>query len=96
MNTFSNGTKVKVARRTVDTHTRVPAYIQGKIGIIERLCGSFRNPENLAYGRDGLPKQLLYRVRFLQTDVWEGYAGPLGDTIDVEIYNHWLSMEDRY
>lgn len=95
MNMFCNGTKVKVANRPVETHIRVPAYIQGKSGVIERLCGSFRNPENLAYGRDGLPKRLLYRVRFLQTDVWEGYVGTLGDTIDVEIYDHWLSMEDR-
>jgi len=31
-------------------------------GIVERFCGSFRNPEELAYNRSGLPAQPLYRV----------------------------------
>jgi hypothetical protein len=29
-------------------------------------------------------------VRFAQKDVWPGYAGPTNDTIDVELYEHWL------
>ena len=66
MDRFADGTRVKVAKRSVETHIRAPAYIQGKTGVVERMCGSFRNPEDLAYGKDGLPKQFLYRVRFLQ------------------------------
>jgi nitrile hydratase len=29
-------------------------------------------------------------VRFLQRDVWPDYAGQPADSVDVEIYQHWL------
>jgi nitrile hydratase len=64
------------------------------VGVVERLCGAYPNPEELAYGRSGVPKQPLYRVRFAQRDVWPAYAGPAGDTVDVEIYQHWLERSD--
>ena len=71
-------------------HVRTPYYIRGKTGVIERICGAYPNPEELAYARNGLPRQPLYRVRFLQAEVWPGYSGQSEDTIDVEIYQHWL------
>lgn len=71
-------------------HCRTPWYCRGHTGVVERICGDFRNPEALAYGRDGLPRQPLYRVRFAQTALWPDYAGPAGDSIDIEIYEHWL------
>ena len=71
-------------------HIRTPFYIRGKTGEIERICGEYRNPEALAYGEDGLPKQPLYRVRFDQTHVWPDYAGPPHDKVEIEIYEHWL------
>jgi len=46
--------------------------------------------EALAYGRDGLPKAPLYRVRFEQREMWPDYRGPGTDTVDIEIYEHWL------
>ena len=36
------------------------------------------------------PKQTLYRVRFVQNEVWDGYAENPKDTVDIEIYEHWL------
>ena len=89
--TFRIGDPVVVSNRDVRGHMRTPSYIRGKTGVIERLCGSFRNPETLAYGGDGLPKQPLYRVRFLQSHVWSDYEGTLTDTVDIEIYEHWLA-----
>ena len=71
-------------------HLRTPWYLRGKTGVIERSCGAFPNPEELAYGFDGLPKKTLYRVRFNQKEVWPNYAGPAIDTVDVDIYEHWL------
>ncbi|MAF00148.1 MAG: hypothetical protein CME00_08410 [Geminicoccus sp.] len=50
----------------------------------------FGNPETLAYGGEGSPPQPLYRVRFRQAEVWPDYVGPAADTIDIEIYQHWL------
>jgi nitrile hydratase len=74
-------------------HTRTPTYVRGKSGVVERLCGAFRNPEELAYARSGTPRQPLYRIRFFQRDLWPDYAGLPDDTVDVEIYQHWLHTD---
>jgi len=58
--------------------------------VIERICGSFGNPEELAQMRSGEPKQPLYRVRFRQKEVWPGYRGSDDDVVEVEIFQHWL------
>jgi nitrile hydratase subunit beta len=87
---FRPGERVRVRFAHPPGHIRTPWYCRGEAGIVERLCGAFRNPEELAYGRPGLPKQPLYRVRFRQKDLWPDYAGPPQDTIEIELYQHWL------
>lgn len=87
---FRPGDAVHVRVAYPPGHLRTPHYIRGKTGEIERLCGEFANPEELAFGRDGLPRRPLYRVRFRQSDIWLDYEGPEGDTVDIEIYEHWL------
>lgn len=87
---FNVGDRIVIKRTFPPGHRRTPFYIRGKQGIIERICGAFPNPEELAYGFDGEPKKVLYRVRFTQKDVWPGYDGPDHDTIDMEIFEHWL------
>ena len=71
-------------------HRRTPWYIRGKRGVIERVCGAFANPEELAYGFSGEPKRVLYRVRFAMNEVWSDYRGAGRDLIEIEIYEHWL------
>ena len=87
---FNVGDHVIVKQGHPPGHRRTPNYIRGKAGKIERICGVFPNPEELAYGFDGLPERVLYRVRFKQSHVWENYAGPEADIIEMEIYEHWL------
>jgi hypothetical protein len=87
---FKPGDRVRVKVSLPSGHFRTPMYIQGKIGTVETLYGSFRNPESLAYGGDGLPKQFLYCVRFDQTHVWEKYQGSPQDKLLIDIYEHWL------
>jgi nitrile hydratase len=87
---YNVGDAVVVKRRFPPGHRRTPAYIRGKAGTIERICGAFPNPEELAYGFDGEPKKVLYRVRFRQKDVWPQYHGGEHDIIEMEIYEHWL------
>ena len=87
---FRAGDRVRVRAAYPPGHVRTPFYIRGHSGVVERLCGSYPNPEELAYARPGLPAQPLYRVRFLQRDVWPDYAGGPDDTVDIEIYQHWL------
>lgn len=87
---FTAGDRVTVRRADPPGHLRTPWYVRGKSGVVERVLAAFPNPEERAYGRSGLPAQPLYRVRFLQADLWPDYAGPALDTVDVEIYQHWL------
>jgi nitrile hydratase len=87
---FKVGEKVRVRKSAPLGHIRTPFYIRGHFGEIERLCGSFPNPEELAYGFDGEPKRVLYRVRFAQRELWPDYRGPERDALELEIYEHWL------
>lgn len=88
---FTPGEAVKVkAQYPQRGHIRTPFYIRGKTGTIERICGAFANPEDLAFGKPGLPAQTLYRVRFDQTHIWSDYAGNANDKVDIEIFEHWL------
>ena len=57
-----------------------------QVGRVERdCCGLFADPESRAYGEPS-PRQPLYRVRFFQLDLWEGYTGSELDSVDVEVY----------
>jgi nitrile hydratase len=87
---FIPGDRVRVRTAFPPGHVRTPFYVRGKSGVVERVLGVYRNPEELAYGRQGEPALPLYRVRFLQCHVWPDYTGGPDDTLDVEIYQHWL------
>lgn len=88
---FKVGDRVAIKRTFPPGHRRTPYYVRGKQGVIERICGAFPNPEELAYGFDGKPVKVLYRVRFEQQHVWPGYKGPARDIIEMEIFEHWLT-----
>ena len=87
---YQPGDAVRVRFADPPGHIRTPWYIRGHGGVVERLCGSFGNPEELAYNRPDTPRQPLYRVRFRQTQIWPDYRGAATDTVDIEIYQHWL------
>ncbi len=90
MSRFAVGERVRVSQAYPPGHVRTPFYIRGLEGTVVVRAGHFRNPERLAYGMTGEPALMLYRVRFRQVDVWPDYAGNDGDTLDVEIFEHWL------
>jgi nitrile hydratase len=87
---FEVAERVRVRNAAPPGHIRTPFYIRGCVGEIERLCGAFPNPEELAQMRDGLPAKPLYRVRFAQKDVWPDYRGSASDALEIEIFQHWL------
>lgn len=87
---YAPGDRVRVMRAYPLGHIRTPYYIRGCAGVVERVCGQFPNPEELAQQRSGLPAETLYRVRFAQKDVWPDYSGGARDVLEVEIFEHWL------
>ena len=84
------GTPVRVADREAFGHCRTPFYLRGRRGVVTECAGRFRNPEQLAYHRPGLPALPLYRVPF-------PFVTPDGvetaDEIVADIYGHWLETE---
>lgn len=87
---YAPGDHVRVRDEEKPGHVRTPDYVKGKPGIIEALLGEYRDPEELAYGDDGLPKKPLYKVGFGQRDLWDGYEGSPGDALYIDIYEQWL------
>jgi nitrile hydratase len=87
---FKPGDRVRIRVGSPPGHFRTPTYIQGKTGWIETVHGEFRNPESLAYGGDGLPKQFLYLVGFDQEHIWQQYEASLQDKLFIDIYEYWL------
>lgn len=86
---FSTGERVLVRADFPPGHVRTPVYVRGKTGVVTRRFGAFKNPELAAYRLDG-PNKVLYQVRFRQADLWPDYAGPDRDTVDLDLYDHWL------
>jgi len=89
---FRAGDRVRVRAAYPPGHLRTPYYCRGRVGVVERLCGAFANPEELAYNRSGLPAQPLYRVRFRAADLWPDYTENREDVVEIEIYQHWLEQ----
>jgi len=84
------GDRVRIIDLGKKGHVRTPFYVREKVGVIERCCGPFENPEERAYGRGKGSEVDLYRVRLRQRDLWSDYAGSRSDTLEIEIYAHWL------
>ena len=79
---------MRVKTAEASGHVRTPTYIRGKTGVVRALHGTFRNPEQLAYGQEGMPKVPLYFVTFQAQDVWGGSRR--SDKVVVDLYEHWL------
>ena len=88
---FAKGHRVRVMDRMHTGHTRTPGYIRGKAGEVICVVGPMLNPEQLAYGYSGVPGKMLYRVRFRQSELWPDYSGSPRDTLEIELYEHWLA-----
>jgi len=87
---FRVGERVRVDERYPEGHVRTPFYIRGKVGTIADAVGAFPDPEMAALGQQPVLRE-LYRVRFQQSETWDGYRGATQDSLDVEIYEHWLA-----
>ena len=87
---FAPGMQVRVHERFPPGHVRTPWYCRGKTGEVERVCGRFRNPEQLAYGNRDAAHQVLYRIGFASSSLWTDYDGNERDRVEIEIYEHWL------
>ncbi len=87
---FKKGDAVMIATTKAVGHCRTPWYLRGKPGIVTEIQGAYHDPVRLAYHKPGLPLQVLYKVRFLQSQIWPRYDGPENDHLEADIYEPWL------
>lgn len=90
MTKFQTGDSVQISSRTESRHHRVPAYAKGHTGVIKQVLSPQGVPEALAYEKHSNEKVTVYRVNLKQTDLWSNYAGSSQDSLEVEVYEHWL------
>ncbi len=88
---FATGDRVRVDTRPAKGHCRAPFYLRGRTGVVEAIHGRYRDPEQLAYHRPGLPMRFLYRVRFDQPSVWGREAENSTDAVVADLFEHWLT-----
>ena len=78
---FKPGDRVRAKNIHPKTHTRLPRYVRGHIGVVERLHGCHVFPDTAAIDAGENP-QWLYTVVFDGRDLW----GPDGDpTVKVSV-----------
>jgi nitrile hydratase subunit beta len=70
-------------------HTRLPRYVRGKTGVVERLLGSFVFPDANALGR-GCFRRPVYAVRFDGRELW-GNGGTGKTSICVDLWEEYLA-----
>jgi nitrile hydratase subunit beta len=72
---FSVNEAVRMRVINPPTHTRLPRYVRGKVGTVERAHGVFVLPDTNAHGL-GEDPQWLYTIRFGGTELWGVEADP--------------------
>ncbi len=73
--TFKAGDRVRARNINPVTHTRLPRYVRGHVGVIERVLGCHVFPDSNAQGAGENP-QWLYTVRFDGSELWGDGADP--------------------
>ncbi len=72
---FTVGDRVRAKTIHPPTHTRLPRYVRGRIGLIERVHGAHVFPDSNAHGGGEHP-QWLYTVTFDSRELWGDGADP--------------------
>ena len=88
---FADGDSVRARNVHPKTHTRLPRYVRGKRGVIDRRHGVFVFPDTNARMLGEHP-QHLYCVRFDGTELW-GDRGDARAPVYVDIWEQHLEPE---
>lgn len=72
---FRIGDRVRTKNMHPATHTRLPRYVRGRVGVVELVHGAHVFPDSSALGQGEQP-QWLYTVCFAGTELWGEAADP--------------------
>jgi nitrile hydratase len=85
---FRVGQRVRTRNIHPVGHTRLPRYVRGKVGTIDRDHGVFVFPDTNAHFLGEKP-QHVYSVRFTARELWGDQAAPK-DSVYVEMWDDYL------
>jgi nitrile hydratase len=85
---FRVGQRVRGANLNAPTHTRIPRYTRGKVGVVERVRGAFALPDTDVYFGDPKP-QPVYLVRFAARELW-GTGASARDSVYIDLWQDYL------
>jgi nitrile hydratase len=85
---FKVGDRVRAKNIHPRGHTRLPRYVRGRVGVIERMldCQSF--PDSVVISGDEDP-QWVYTVTFTGDELW-GPDGEPGLSVSIDAYEPYL------
>jgi nitrile hydratase beta subunit len=85
---FAIGDRVRMKLINPPTHTRLPHYVRGHVGVIELLHGAHVFPDSNAMGMGEAP-QWLYTVTFDGRELW-GEANDSSLKVSVDAWDSYL------
>lgn len=85
---FHVGERVQSKNLNPTGHTRLPRYARGKVGVIDRVHGTFVYPDTSAHGK-GEDPQPLYCVRFEASELW-GPETERKDCLYIDLWEDYL------
>ena len=87
---FRVGDRVRVRNHNPPTHTRLPGYLRGMLGTVEKDHGVFAFPDSQAHGLGEQPQQ-CYSVRFAARDLW-GSTAHERDALCADVFDDYLDL----
>jgi nitrile hydratase subunit beta len=85
---FAVGQTVRARKINPTGHTRLPRYVRGNLGVVERLHGGHVFPDSNAHFGGENP-QHLYSVRFSARELW-GEAASAHDAVYLDLWEDYL------
>jgi nitrile hydratase len=85
---FDVGDRVRARVINPTGHTRLPRYVRGRQGVIERRHGAHVFPDSHAHGKGEDPHH-LYSVRFAARELW-GPDAPVRDSVRLDLWEPYL------
>lgn len=88
---FERGQRVRARNLNPLGHTRLPRYVRGRSGVIDRVHGIFVFPDTNAHFQGECP-QHVYSVRFEAQELWGGDFASR-DAVYVDLWESYLDAE---
>jgi nitrile hydratase len=85
---FKPGDRVRARNMHPQGHTRLPRYVRGHVGVVERVHGCHVFPDTVAHDKGEHP-QWVYTVRFEGRDLWGEDSDPTVK-VSVEAFEPYL------